>query len=272
MPVTLLKRFVDEDGYLHVFRAGDGGGALFRRRPEDLFTQRELYTTEPVAGILSREMEFALSRQESECEPILSRLVDAARQGTLPRLSPDEREHWFRFFFLQWKRVPDLHLTVTTPEEAGAIFDGVLADARVRHPHRLDEINAFERADVRARMIKNARVSSLSRAPAGVIEALRFRGIGIARVAGNNKRFVIGSRPVVKLTRPGKTNLRHPECELWLPIASDVMVGLGKGPATETLVNCTPDQVRGVNLAIVSQGTMFASGSQALTRSLAAAR
>lgn len=269
VPATLLRRFTDEDGWLHAFRPGDANAKVFRNRPEELFRQRDLYAIKPAEGPADHGMETALSRFEGESDQVMARIVEAARTGVLPNLSADEQATWLRFLFLQWKRVPDLHLTVTTPEESEALLDEVFAEARERFPHHAAELDRLSQPAERARTLKNARVDGLRGMSIEVFDAMRSRGLGIVRITRPDKRFIVGGRPVVKLTHPGKTDLRHPECELWLPIASDVMVGLGRGRSTETLVDCSPEDIRHTNLAIVQQSTMFASGSAPLTQSLA---
>lgn len=269
VPVTLLKRFTDADGWLHAFRTARPAADVFRSRPEELFKKRDLYATITSDGQAKRGMETALSRFESASEQVIARIVEAARAGALPGLNADEEATWLQFLYLQWRRVPDLHLTVNTPEEAEALLDGIFTEARQQFPNHSAELDRLSQPAERARTIKNARVDGLRGMSMGVFEAMRSRGLGIVRITRPDKRFIIGSRPAVKLTHPGKTDLRHPECELWLPIASDVMVGLGRGQGTETLVDCTPENVRHINLAIVKQSTMFASAAAALTSSLA---
>ena len=242
---------------------------MFRKRPEDLFKKRDLYAIKAADGCAERGMETALSRFEGESEQVIARIVEAARGGATPSLSAGEETTWLRFLYLQWKRVPDLHLTVTTPEEADALLDDIFAEARERFPDHGAELDRLSQPAERARTIKNARVDGLRGISVEVFDAMRSRGLGIVRIRRPDKRFIVGSRPVVKLTHPGKTSLRHPECELWLPIASDVMVGLGRGQGTETLVECAPENVRHTNLAIAQQSTMFASASASLTQSLA---
>ena len=265
----LLKRFADEDGWLHAFRSVASNPKVFRQRPEELFKKRDLYATQAADGRTERGMETALARFEDESEKVVTRIVEAARVGATPGLTQDEETTWLLFLFLQWKRVPDLHLTVTTAEEADTLLDAIFAEARERFPDRGAELDRLSQPSERARTIRNARVDGLRGVSFEVFGAMRSRGLGIVRVRRADKRFIVGSRPVVKLTHLGKTNLRHPECELWLPVASDVMVGLGRGQGTETLVDCSPDNVRYINLAIAKQSTMFASGSAPLTRSLA---
>jgi hypothetical protein len=269
VPVTLLKRFTDDDGWLHAIRPAVLEAKVFCQRPEELFKQRDLYAVKRSGGQADHGMETALSRFESESERVIVRIVEAARAGGTPSLTAEEEATWLQFLYLQWKRVPDLHLTVTTPPEAETLLDEIFAEARELFPAHGAELDRLSQPAERARTLRNARVDGLNGMSMEVFDAMRSRGLGIVRIRRPDKRFIVGSRPVVKLTQPGKTNLRHPECELWLPIASDVMVGLGRGQGSETLVDCTPENIRHTNLAIAKQSTMFASGSALLTKSVA---
>lgn len=269
VPKALLERFVDDDGWLHAIRPADEDAKVFRKRPEELFRKRDLYAFKRPDGVVDHGMETALTRFEGESDQVIGRIVEAARAGGVPNLTAEEEATWLQFLYLQWKRVPDLHLTVTTPEEAETLLGEIFAEARERFPNHGAELDRLSQPAERARTLKNARIDGLNGMSMEVFEAMRSRGLGIVRIRRPDKRFIVGSRPVVKLTNPGKTDLRHPDCELWLPIASDVMVGLGRGQGTETLVNCSPENIRHTNLSIAKQSTMFASAVAALTQSVA---
>ena len=181
-------------------------------------------------------------------------------------------EAWFLFFYMQWRRVPDLHLEINTDDEADEMMSEIIEQAMIEFPHRTSDLDRLTEPGEKRRMIKNARVDSLRQISPFVMGALRSRGIAIAKSERLDKQFIIGSRPVVKLTHPGKTDIRHPECEMWFPISSDVMVGLGRGRRTVSKMSVGPDHVRYINQCIAKQSTMFASASPKLTASLAQAR
>lgn len=102
---------------------------------------------------------------------------------------------------------------------------------------------------------------------------LERRGITILTVTRPNKRFIIGSRPVVKLTKRGRTDLSDRNVEMWLPIAADVAVGAGRGDGGISLFHVDDGAViRHLNLAIASQSRTIAASSATLVRSIANAR
>lgn len=81
----------------------------------------------------------------------------------------------------------------------------------------------------------------------------------------------MGSRPVVKLTHPGRGHLADATVEVWLPIASDVAVSPAPGaPTEELLVEIREDStIRYLNRAAFIQSTAIAGKSQKLVASLA---
>lgn len=269
VPQMLQKRFVDSEGWLHAFSRVRADRSVYPVRPAKLFVEKHLYSETHADGSLDVETERAFSRLEHRVDPIIEKIIAAARVGRRPELSPEETTLWQFFVVMQWKRVPDLHLTVTTDDELAGTFDELLAELRASQPHLIEEIDKLATYPQRKRMMKNARVGALGGVSQEVMDAMRSRGLAIAVSDDPRGSLTLGSRPVVKLTTPGRTDIRHPACELWLPVASDVVVGLGVGEGTETVVPITRAQIRQLNLACVCQSTVFASASAALTASLA---
>lgn len=272
VPEMLQKRFVDEDGWLYAYSRKRADGCVYPVRPEKLFVEKHLYSEVKADGSREPEMERTLNKLETLADPVIEHIVQAARRGEVPRLSNEQLDIWCYFFAIQWRRVPDLHLTVTPDHEVSASFDKLIAELRTTQPHLEGELDQLSEPHERRRMIKNARVGVLETVSFEVMDALRSRGLLIGVIGQPEKRFVLASRPVTKLTRLGATDVRHPQCELWLPVASDIVIGLGQGRGMESLGRVTPDQVRHLNLAAAEQSTVFASASAALTRSLARPR
>ena len=272
VPEMLQKRFVDEDGWLHAFSTRRADKQVYRVRPEKLFFENHLYSGIGEDGSRLVETERMLSQLESLADPVIEKIVRAAREGIRPGLTSLELDVWYYFLVMQWKRVPDLHLTVTPDQEVHDTLDGLIADLRQGRPQFSEALDDLASPEGRARMVKNARVGVLQSVSDQVIVALRSRGLAIGTIKRPDKRFALASRPVVKLTLPGKTHIRHPECEMWLPVASDVVVGLGRGRGTVTMCTVSPDQVRNLNLGAVGQSSVFASASSVLTLSLARRR
>jgi len=271
VPRMLQKRFVDPSGWLHAYTRSQPWRDVYRSRPENLFVQGHLYSEITPEGRRRPVMERRLGVIEDAADAVVNKIVLAARAGAPPQLTTWELDLWYLFMTLQWKRVPDLHQDVTTDADALEIFTSILADVRAALPQFSQALDRMAEPPLRNRMIHNARVSSLS-VSVDIMDALRSRGLAVLHIASPAKQFVLASRPVLKLTSPGKTHLRHPECEVWLPVASDVAVGLGRGRGEISLHSIGPDDVRYLNLASAQQSTTICSASPALVRSLSRPR
>lgn len=269
VPEMIQKRFVDREGRLHAFDRRRADGAVFRTHPGKLFVHKHLYRRTSADGATDTEMEAWFAELESRADPVIEKIVCAARQSRAPGLTGAEFETWLTFFFMQWKRVPDLHLTVATDDEFEATFDELIAELRRTQSHRADEIDQVSKPEARRRMRHNARVDILLGGSDEPMSMLRLRGLGVARIARPNKQFVLGSRPVVKLSHPGRGHLLDLTCEMWLAVAPDVIVGLGPGPLSEKVVEINDlDVIRHYNDACAMQSSVLASASADLLRSL----
>uniref|UniRef100_B0T6I5 DUF4238 domain-containing protein n=1 Tax=Caulobacter sp. (strain K31) TaxID=366602 RepID=B0T6I5_CAUSK len=271
VPRMLQKRFVDRSGWLHAYTRSQPWRGVYRSRPENLFVQGHLYSEITAEGRRRPVMERRLGALEDIGDRVLAKVIAAARSGAPPSLATWEMDVWYLFMTLQWKRVPDLHHDVTTKADALEIFAEVLANARAALPHLSSELDLMQEPQMRDRLIHNSRVGSLGVSPE-VMDALRSRGLAVLRINHPAKQFILASRPVLKLTSPGKTNLRHPECEVWLPVAPDIALGLGRGQGLVSLYAVSPQDVRYLNLASAGQSTTICSASPDLVRSLSRPR
>jgi hypothetical protein len=132
-----------------------------------------------------------------------------------------------------------------------------------------DERNNLLNPVALKRMRRNVRVATLKTESENALDVIGARGLVIGKVDGSKKSFVLGSRPVVKLTLPGITDLRDLRVEMWLPVAADVIVGVGLYDKKEILVPFNTKQVRSQNEASSKQSSQIVGRSSALVRSLA---
>lgn len=271
VPRMLLKRFVDGRGWLHAYTRTQPSRGVYLSRPENLMVENHRYSEIGNDGRRRPIVEGRLALLESAAEQVIDKIIAAARAGHTPCLNAIELDIWYLFLTIQWKRVPDLHLEVNTDAETQTLFARIIADAREKYPQFGYKLDQFEEPHMRARLIHNARVGSLS-VSTEIMDALRSRGLGVARIRRPDKQFILASRPVVKLTHPGKTDLRHPECEVWLAVAPDIALGLGRGAGTVTAISIGTDNVRHLNLAAAGQSTTICGASPALIGSLARPR
>lgn len=273
VPRMILNEFTDDEGWLYWCRHRENPGTVRRARPHELFHKNHLYSTLSESGIKDPAMEHSLSVLESEAAEVVDAIMGSARTGRVPELSDQQKRVWYRFFLMQWRRTPETQLASASEAEALLMVEEIIAELRIAAPHRLAEIEKLAMPEAKARTVRNVRVQSLQRFSAEAISVLERRGIAVLRITAQSKSFIIGSRPVVKLTAKGRTDLNDPFVEMWLPIASDIAVGTGNGECGVTLHMAQDgDSVRQLNLAIAKQSRMIAAGSAALVRSLANAR
>jgi hypothetical protein len=103
------------------------------------------------------------------------------------------------------------------------------------------------------------------RGPRSSHRALPSRGIVVLHITAPGEVFAIGSFPVVRR----KGDLGRTESEVWLPVASDVAIGIGD-PANEiTVRDVEPEVILKINQATAVQSSMFAAPFKPLVEALA---
>lgn len=270
VPEVILKRFTDDQGWLHIHSKHD------RRtrptRPWKAFCEGHLYSEELENGIKDPRVETELAWLEGVVDPILNKFENAARTGQNPNLSAFELLTWRFFVVVQWRRVPDLHQTVTTDDESAAFLHKILDEMSAKFPERTAEIEAMRAPEAVSRAVRNARVRSIPEVSQRVMEAMATRGVAVLSITAPTKALIIGSRPVVQMAFRDGLTLMDEATEMWLPISSKVAVGAGRRNEAETVVFLNNHAaIRHLNLAVARQSTDFASRSAALTTSIAKA-
>lgn len=273
VPRMILNGFTDPGGWLHWCRRTDSAGTIRRARPAELFHKKHLYSTLSDSGIKDPAMELALSTLESDAVSVVQDILRQPRANTVPVLSAEQKRVWYEFFLMQWRRTPETQHSSTSDLEAHRMIEEIIDELRVAEPHRVAEIEKFATPETMARTLRNVRVQTLVQFSAEVLSVIERRGIAVLRITKPNKSFIIGSRPVVKLTMPGRTDLNDTAVEMWLPIASDVAVGVGQGDGGVSLHLAEDSSpVRQLNLSIAKQSEIVAAGSAELVRSITRAR
>jgi len=223
VPEMLQKRFVNRNGQLHAYRRESQ--EQFTTSPGNLFVERQLYSSENDDGTFDPSLEQKFSYLEGATDPLLERFVVAARVGRAPSMTREDKDLWDTFLYFQMKRVPEFHRTEAVSR---SLADGMKTATRElidRFPERRREIEGLTSGESGDRLKRNARIGALAERVGIVLEAFRQRGIFVIRIASHlQKSFVLGSSPVARL---GSGPLDDPNAELWLPIASDVAVGIG---------------------------------------------
>jgi hypothetical protein len=269
VPEFLQRQFVNETGGLWTFDYRNREKGIWCGTGDNLLVEGHLYSYINSDGTKDVSLERWFSELEGISGPIVEKLIGSARKGVLPGLSRTERETWDFFLYQQWRRVPDLFASLLSPEQHQREIEELLDELHAAGR----PVTNYERSELLAptslkRMRRNVRVATLKTGSGTVLSTLAARGIAVARISNPRKSFILGSRPVVKLTLPGVTELSDPRVELWLPISYDVMVGLGSIEHQEMLVPVNARQVRHQNEALAMQSSQIIGRSRELVQSL----
>ena len=265
IPRMLLKRFVDKDGKLHFFTNHAPDKGVLASTPENLFLQKHLYTQVDEVGAKDAYVETSfLAKLEGKADPIIEKIVCAARRRQSPNLSHDEIDIFLTFLYIQLTRVPDVR---------DPIMDEVRDDTtkEIEEAANFRPLSDYERAmlaggEEMERLLKNASIQSL---PMGlnnrVFPILKKKHICTALIRNPKPKraFVIGSYPVVKLSFPGRSFLGDPTVQVWLPLARDVAVALNSDKCDR--IRIIKDRyIRSLNESIFQQSTVIAGCSRKL--------
>ncbi|MDV3251988.1 DUF4238 domain-containing protein [Devosia sp. BK] len=269
VPEFIVRNFRGPDGLVAFYDKENAGDGVVDRNPSKVFYRDHLYTKTDANGTRDVSQELAFSAVESDAAKVVQKVVLAARDGSLASLSPAEKYQWDIFFYDQWRRVPDMRTSLFSPDYLEELKASALSDFERDYRPMTDEERAhFSDHSVVERMNQYAMVGMLEKRSPMILDALRRRGLGVVRLEKSSKSFILGSRPVVKLTQPGQTSLDDPTVEMWMPVAPDVMIGMGKPGREDVMAYANDAWVRGFNMSVVSNSSQIVSCSAALIKSL----
>lgn len=268
IPRMLLKRFSNEHGIFYVFDKRNPDKGVHKRKLENLFVERHLYTQVDAKGAkdVSVETEY-LSSLESKASRLFKKLVFAARRGDAPCLTPVEKDICIEFFYCQHMRVPERG--GRTKEEAyQRSRRRIDFMSRFRSPQEGELPIAYEDGTFR-RLWKNARSEILRIENPVVIDVLSQKQIGVAVIRKPKPRrsFVIGSNPVLKLAHSNRAHLNDPAIDFWLPLSRDVAVSFCSGER-DKIVALRDRHIESLNRNAFDQSAVIAGCTRELIEAL----
>jgi Protein of unknown function (DUF4238) len=259
------QRNFTDNGELFVFLKQNPQAGILARIPDAIFRKNYFHAIVNEKGEKDVSLEKDLANLEGKIKPVIDKLIHAARSGDVSDLTRADIDNWLLYFYLQGQRTPDFWDDIQKRDPNS--IPEIIAEAKQENPNRSDEIDALFPQDQHDREFNNARIHVISRPEPYVLNVLKSRGIAIAKIAVSGKSFVLGSNPVVRM---GSNDLRGITTELWLPIAPDIVMGLGLGDDKILLVNISDvAAIRRMNVSIANQSSSFASPSRDLIKSLA---
>ena len=267
IPKMLLKHFLDDNDQLSFFERDAPEKGVRKRTPGTIFFKKHLNTFTELDGTKDFSTEAYFSKLESEADPVVCKIVDNARNGKLPYLTLAEREVWDRFFFILWKRLPDVF---------ARLIPGYLESEDFQRQYRvckgMAKSDPIDREDMREFLWKEIWPRSHQEEDEAMMCAalptLSRMKLWVAVVPQGQDGLIVGSNPVLRI--PGcLPNFNDPDTELILALAHDVAVCFIHDHR-EIRYELSDKDVCDFNRAVFDQSTMLAGRSCQQIESLAA--
>ena len=269
IPQMLLKRFTNQEGKLYVYDRCHPEKGIQKKDPRKTFVGRHLYTQVEEDGTRDVDVETKfLAPLESDVSSVIEKIVNAARRGSPPNLSPDEKYVWVKFFYNMFVRVPE-----TREKYKEEIRQETLREINFIgqfRPFTDIELSILDDEETMERLLRNSSIQSvqmpLSKEGADILLERRI-GVAVIRKPKPKRSFVIGSNPVVKMSLNEQSHVSDPTFEIWLPLARDVAVSPCPGESDQ-VISANDRHIRTINRSIFQQSTVIAGCSRELIESL----
>ena len=233
----ILKKFADPDGFLHCFHKPSD--RIFPARPEQAIRENHLYTLASNDGTQSYVIEEELGKLESAVAPTLQKAIEAARSGRFPALSTKEDEVIRVFLWVQLRR------SRMARDVLRASFQ--LKESETYEDNWRRSLTVPIDAESKAVLFNKGMVF-------GVIEDAATRALAIGDHA-----LIMG--------REGHVPISHPNTEISMPVASDVLVSL-HGPSRLRALLSLDEITEQVNDGVLAYSDTIATSSLAGTQAL----
>ena len=104
IPQWLLRNFLDSNGKIYGFVTSNPDGGVFATAPKKLMVEKDLYTLRGESWPDEQAAEKEFSRREDLMKPVADKIILAARNNALPRLTLRERLFCLYFHHGTWAR------------------------------------------------------------------------------------------------------------------------------------------------------------------------
>ncbi len=155
VPEMLLCNFTDVEGRLFVFSKERPEQGVAPRNANNSFVIGHFNSQTNADGTRNPAIERALSLVESDAKVVLDKIFVAARRGSVPGLTPEERIQLAIFFVVQHRRTPEARENAVNARDWAVFVDDVLAEARQRWPNQAEQISQLETPENRKRLLQN---------------------------------------------------------------------------------------------------------------------
>ena len=260
----ILRNFTDNKGRLHCLYKPSG--QLFSTTPENVLAESHLYTRQDASGKKDVSAEKELSRLEGRVQPVVEKIVNAARKRERPALAPSEKNTWDEYFCSQLRRLPVARESLPDEELVAEHLDRFEREIRPLKPAVREK---FSEPKFQGKLTDNAWVQIVADPQGELLEVLQDKGLVIGLIGNARMGFVTGDNPTIEIASQGRTDLRSPGVERLFPLAYDIVVTPGLPAGTERLVVMDDTvYVRRLNEEILKKSNIIVGCSHALIESL----
>lgn len=107
IPQWLLRNFRNSSGKIYGFVKSKPARGVFATTPKNLMVEKDLYALRE-SGAARQSVEKWFSGQEAREKTVADKIITAARNNALPRLTPAERSICHRLHYRTWVRTPEI--------------------------------------------------------------------------------------------------------------------------------------------------------------------
>ncbi len=264
IPRMILRNFTDNKGRLHCFYKP--AGKIFSTTPDNVLAESHLYTRQDASGRSDVSVEKKLSHLEGRAQPVIEKIVHAARKRKKPALTSSEKEAWDEYFCSQLRRLPAARESLPDAELVAEHLDKFEEEIRPLQPAEREE---FSVPKLQRKIIHNAWVPIIVARQGELLEVLQDKGLVIGFIENARKSVVTGDNPIIEIASQGRTSLHLPEVERLFPLAHDTIVTPGLPAGNEKLVVLdNTGYIRQINEEILNKSNVIVGRSHALIESL----
>ena len=268
VPRFILENFVDNRGNLHVFTKNPR--RHFQAKPNNAFAEKYMYSIQYEDGTKDSRVEDKLAAEEGNAAPVISKIIDVARQRRSLNIGLEEKRALLKFWRVQHRRSRHIRDVFSGLE----YLDWAMPLLEARGvPFTEGDRERLRQQATDDRECQNAFAGNVAEnlpEHSGSMKILLSRGIGTVVIENVRKSFVIGDLPIVRYRdRDGDLTLGDPGAYELFPVAHDVAIrwGLLTSDAKRIVLDDI-SLIRQINEISLEQSTMIAGRSPELIQSL----
>ena len=266
----ILRRFVDDNGRLHVFDRTRPERGVYATVPKNAFVHRDLNALINLDGTRNIRLEVWYSELEGAIAPLIDAMIETVCEGKTPLLTEETQRAWNTFVYHSHKRAHDAFDRLGLTRN----FEDQVRHKLERHelltgPVPTEVREAVLSKNAIQRILKNVSVNARSRGGNEIVDALQNRGLAFGVASSRRSSFVVGDHPLARMGGTGHCWTSSRNRGFQSHRSRGFPVGCTN---TAKLFHFKTHMIRRVNELIVTNSNVVAGRSPKLIRSLAGIR